>query len=246
MSKKCSKCKIEKTDDNYDKSKITKNGLYSTCKSCRKEYREKNKELLKSKNKEYYDKIKNTEEHKNKAKEYYLKNRSKKIKYAKEYFERNRSEVINRQNVWSKRKQEYDHSFKLTNKIRRIIRRTLEGRKSKSIEYIGVSSVEDFIRIMTDKCDNKNWIADNYHLDHIWQVHWFSNSLKDNPEEISKLIHHHKNLRPIPKEENCNRPKNDFSCLDLSDFPIYEKYLNSNILENIKTHFKLTRCFQES
>lgn len=237
MNKICSKCGVLKEDSCFGKCKNVKSGLYPSCKDCRKKYRIDNIDFVKTQNKEYYERVKNSEEFKDKAHKYYLRVKTKKIEYAKSYFKKNKSKVLKRQNDWVKHKKEINPSFRLTQKIRRIIRRTLERKNSRSIEYVGVSNVDEFINLLTNKCENKNWLNDGYHLDHIWQVHWFEEALKENPELISKIIHNHKNLRPIPKIENFNRPKDDFSCLDINDLPIYEPYLNMNILNKINRYF---------
>ena len=56
--KKCSKCGIDKKEENFDQCKNVKSGLYPSCKECRKKYRINNREFLKEKNKNYYNKIK--------------------------------------------------------------------------------------------------------------------------------------------------------------------------------------------
>jgi hypothetical protein len=237
MTKECSKCKVEKEVSCFDKCKNVKSGLYPSCKDCRKEYRLQNLLLIKDKNKVYYESVKSTDEFKSKSRNYYLKNRIKKINYSKEYFKSNKEHVIKRQNTWVKNKMERDPTFKLTQRIRRIIRRTLERKNSRSIDYIGVSNYEEFFKLLTDKCDNKNWSDEKYHLDHIWQVHWFEDALHKNPEHVSRIIHNHKNLRPISPSENFNRSKSDFTALNKEDFYIYEQYLNSDICKEIKQYF---------
>jgi len=241
MVKDCSKCKIEKDESEFGKCKNVKSGLYPSCKECRKKYRIDNSSFIKEKNHLYYSEVKHTDEYKSKSRDYYLKNRDSKINYAKEYFKANKEVVIKRQNLWVKNKMEIDPSFKLTQRIRRIIRRTLERKTSRSIEYIGVSNYEEFIYLITSKCENLNWLEDKYHLDHIWQVHWFEESLKKDPEKVSRIIHNHKNLRAIPPSENFNRSKYDFSILKEEDFQIYSEYLNVDIYNQIVKHFDCKR-----
>ena len=72
--KKCSKCKIEKGFDSFNKSKSNKDGLHYVCKDCRKKERI-NKDDIKNKNNEYYKNNKDILLIKNK--EYRLKNKEK-------------------------------------------------------------------------------------------------------------------------------------------------------------------------
>jgi hypothetical protein len=53
MIKICTKCKIEKELSEFSKDKTQKDGLRNKCKSCCKEYRQANKEIIKEKNKKY-------------------------------------------------------------------------------------------------------------------------------------------------------------------------------------------------
>jgi hypothetical protein len=47
MVKVCTKCKVEKELTEFHKDKRSKDGLRSKCKSCRRKYREANKERMK-------------------------------------------------------------------------------------------------------------------------------------------------------------------------------------------------------
>jgi hypothetical protein len=118
----------------------------------------------------------------------------------------------------------------------RLFARKLFARDKKSIYYLGVKSAEEFIELMNQKTSNKNWIQDDYHIDHIWPVHWFSEALKENAEKTCLMINHHSNLRPIRAEENLIRSKQDFDILKYEDFAKYKNYLNISILEEIKLY----------
>lgn len=58
LSKKCTNCNLEKKLTDYYKNSYSKDGFYSTCKTCRKEkdreYRILNKDKIKVKQKRYY------------------------------------------------------------------------------------------------------------------------------------------------------------------------------------------------
>ena len=83
MVKFCNKCKTEKELSEFSKDKRNKCGLKSQCKSCEREYKQSNKEIIKEwrkeYNKEYY------QANKEKMKEYYQANKERMKEYQKEY-----------------------------------------------------------------------------------------------------------------------------------------------------------------
>lgn len=234
--KKCSKCGIDKKEEDFDQCKNVKSGLYPSCKECRKKYRINNREFLKEKNKNYYNKIKKDDDFLNKRKAYYKKNKNKIIRTSKINYEKKRDLYNQKRNIRIKYRIKKEPEFKLIKNIRRMINRIIENKNQKSIHYLGVNSPKEFIDLMNQKTINKNWIKDKYHIDHIWQVHWFSESLKQNPEKICSIINHHSNLRPIPALENLARDKKDFDILQYDDFIKYKNYLNSDIVKEIKLY----------
>ena len=74
--KVCSKCKIEKDIDQYNKKRGNKDVLSYYCKDCasinNKLYKDKNRDIYREKSKEYY--WNNKEYFKENAKEYYKEN----------------------------------------------------------------------------------------------------------------------------------------------------------------------------
>jgi hypothetical protein len=239
MTKECSKCGQVKSIEHFDKCKLVKSGLYPSCKVCRKEWRASHKETTKIKDKEYYDRIKDTEEYKQKWDIYYAKNKEKIKSRVRAHYNDNRTIMNKRANERKSKKYYNDESFNLLCKIRSMIPRTIKGRKCKSIHYVGVETAKQFLDIMSTKTNNPNWINDKYQIDHIWQVHWFEDALRNDPEAVSRIIHNHSNLRPIPANENINRDKFDYTCLSLRDLEKYKPYLNKNILQQIENYFIL-------
>jgi hypothetical protein len=234
--KQCSKCGVQKNEKKFDQCKNVKSGLYPSCKECRKKYRTENKEFLKQKNKDYYDGVKQDNDFLNKRKMYYKKNKDAIMERSKINYNKNRNLYNKKRNLRIKFRLENEPEFKLIKTIRRMINRVLTTKNQKSIYYLGVKSAEEFIDLMNQKTSNKNWIKEGYHIDHIWQVHWFSEALKENAEKICLIINHHSNLRPIQAEENLIRSKQDFSILKYEDFAKYKDYLNISILEEIKLY----------
>jgi hypothetical protein len=103
--KKCNKCLVEKELSCFSKDKNRKDGHYSICKGCKKEYRLNNTELIDNYKKKYYkeNKILILE----KSKEYYLDNKDIKIKKSKLYYEKNKKTQRIRQKQYYFNNKEY-------------------------------------------------------------------------------------------------------------------------------------------
>lgn len=106
----CTTCQLEKTIDNYSKSKRNRGGFSNKCKTCKKEYdkayTKKNKEKISKRRKKYYktikkhkkeyDKVyreKNKERYAEQKKQYYQKNKEKLKKYYKKYRKENAEKI---------------------------------------------------------------------------------------------------------------------------------------------------------
>ena len=74
--KRCSRCKIEKELDEFNKSKSTKDGLQNMCKLCQKQYQ-------KEYQKQYY------QLNREKKKQYFQRNKEKRNQYTNQYYHRN-------------------------------------------------------------------------------------------------------------------------------------------------------------
>jgi hypothetical protein len=185
-------------------------GNYAYCKECTKKYIKRYKDLdFPSDNKRSF--------------------------YARKYHQSEKGKLTTKQ--YRKFKME-NPAFKLRLNLSNMIVRVLKNNKTKTyLDYLGVDSCEDFISLMSAKTSNKNWLTENYHIDHIWQCHWFSEKILDNAEFISRLINNHKNLRPLPAKENFSRDRFDFIPLKKEDFPLYKDYLNPDIKEKIEIYF---------
>lgn len=94
-TKICTKCKIEKSIDEFTNSKNNKDGKSYQCRECNsiqnKEYREKNKDNIKDYKKEMYEK--NRENVLQQRKEYYEKNRDMVLDRVNKYTDINREEI---------------------------------------------------------------------------------------------------------------------------------------------------------
>jgi hypothetical protein len=240
IGKNCSKCKEFKLYSFFVVNNSAKDGKSSRCKACKKNERIDNREYINKQNKEYYKRVKHTDRYREAYDVYYKKNSTAIKKRVKDHYQRNKETMSKKANVRKSRRYHSDNNFNLLCKIRAMIIRTIKGRKCKSVYYVGVNTPEEFLNIMNSKCNNPNWISDKYQIDHIWQVHWFTDALEKDPENVSKIIHNHKNLRPIPASENINRDKYDYTSLCIEDFEIYKPYINKNILIQISDHFSIS------
>lgn len=75
MNKICTKCKIEKSTDEFYKDKRKSDGLRSWCKSCQKEDNKKREPMYNETRKNY--RVKNQDEYRAKKREYYYQNKEK-------------------------------------------------------------------------------------------------------------------------------------------------------------------------
>jgi len=83
----CSRCRKEKYFNEFSIDKSRKDGYSYWCKFCVKQYRQKNKKILKQKSKQYYQK--NKKYKKEYDKQYYQKNKKTIAKYNKQYYKNN-------------------------------------------------------------------------------------------------------------------------------------------------------------
>jgi hypothetical protein len=218
--KTCSKCKIEKSFEEYRKNNCTKSGYRSVCKICDNKYYQENKIKIKDKQKLYLEQ--NKEALKNKSKEYYKTNsvliREKNKKYyednkekisltKKEYKLKNkeRINIINKE-YYHKRivvDEKYKFNLNVKNLIRGSFSRACNGnyKKSDKTEKILGCTVEEF-SIYLQNLFTEGMCFQNYgkwHLDHIYPI-----SLAKTKEEIIKL-NHYTNFQPLWAEDNIKK-----------------------------------------
>jgi len=86
-TKTCPKCRVEKTTEEFNRCKSTRDGLQSQCKACRKAYREANREKIADRDKVYYEA--NREKIMEQVAAWQKVNREKVVGYKKAYREAN-------------------------------------------------------------------------------------------------------------------------------------------------------------
>jgi hypothetical protein len=104
MLKKCNKCLLDKELSCFAKDKNRKDGHYSICKSCKKEYNLNNIKSIKISKKKYYQD--NRDDILQKSKENYLVSKDNKLKYSKTYYEKNKEiQSIRQKNYYNNNKE---------------------------------------------------------------------------------------------------------------------------------------------
>jgi hypothetical protein len=231
--KTCSKCKEEKPFSEFSKNKNSKDGLQSYCKICvkkiDKEYKEKNKNILKEKSKEYY------QNNINSIKEYYQKNKEKFDQYQKQYYQENKKEQIqksikrNKENKqkyslslisWKEKNKEIlrekrkiymkqyrlNPNYKLRENIGHYIYRSLKEigslKNDTYKKYLGCS-IEEYKQYLESLfTPEMNW--ENYGRNKYWEIdHIIPLSSFDlTLEEEQKKAFHYSNTQPMKIFDN--------------------------------------------
>lgn len=253
--KTCECCQLNKPENEFLYKKNPKNKKikeHSVCHSCNakrlslksKEWVSKNREREKasrqkrmqdpayaSRQREYFRNYRKN--NKDKCTEWTLKSRHR----SKEAMQKH-NEVAKR---YQKKVREEKRGQYLLIKMRRHFRRICDGTKAKkSFSYIGVSSVEEFVSLMSSRTDNPNWLSDGYEIDHFWQMNWFYEFFNKNPEmaeDFYALIHHHSNIRPLEKSVNAKRSFYDFSSLKIEDFEKFKPFMDEAIVVGLQYYF---------
>lgn len=198
----CTKCKIEKSFDNFSKDSNGKFGFKSSCKFCISQYQKNNKERIHRQQKEYR---KNSVHIK---KEYYENNKEKIQLYQRKYRELNKEKLYEQRKSWRDNRLKNDPLFKFSCNVRTLIgnsfkRGNNQFRKNAKSEAILGCTIEEFKSYIESKFKyNMSWENRNeWHLDHIYPV-----SLATSEEEIVRL-NHYTNFQPLWAEDNISKGK---------------------------------------
>lgn len=203
----CSKCKINKTIDNFHKGRVE-------CKSCNKKYKSENKEKISLQKQKYYleNKIyilnrckeyrrKNEEIVKERARKSARKNRGKRKLYYKNYLSKEENKQKKRDYENNCRKN--DLNFKLKKNLRGRVSAAVRGiYKSRSTMELLGCSIEYFKEHLENQFDNDmSWVNYGYrgwHVGHISPCENFDLRL----EEEQRKCFHYTNLKPQWGKEN--------------------------------------------
>jgi len=207
MEKTCCKCKHVQSVSEFGKLAKSPDGLRYDCRSCRKDYRECNKDKINQKLKAYY------QEHKDvllvQNREYRLANKDviniQRKEYrnrpdVKEHIKQKQREYLPKRKADMKNKYSNDINYRLRVTIRSKLWEALKkGKQHSSLSYLGCD-LEFFKQWIEFRFDEnmtwENW-GSYWHIDHILPI----NAFKDN-HDTNKFCFHWTNLQPLTAFEN--------------------------------------------
>ena len=184
-SRICTKCGEEKSLEEFDKQAKGKYGKRATCKLCRKQHYEANKEKAKEYQKQYRE-----------------ANKEKKAEYDKQYHQANKEKIVEYKNEWTRNRRQNDEQFRIRKNLSGLLQKTLKTakttKKNSTLTYIGCTI--EFMKEHLNSTKKPDW-GDDLHIDHIIPSSLFDHT---NEEEIKKCWNW-RNLRYLPAEENISK-----------------------------------------
>jgi len=209
-TKTCTKCGVEKDVVEFDKDKTKKDGLFSWCKSCKKEYREANREKIHKYNNKYYEV--NHEREISRVKEYREANHEEILVRRREAYQYNIEEIRAqtrtpeyRAKVNKRYKKRYkeDPLFRIANNLRSRVKMALKAQGAKkftsTMDLIGCSP--EFLTKHLEKQIRTGTNREDYHVDHIIPCALFDLT----KEEEQRLCFHWTNLQLLLGPENMSK-----------------------------------------
>jgi hypothetical protein len=221
-TKICYNCKIPQELSNFGLLKNSPDNHRYDCKSCRKEYRSKNKNRIKEKQKEYYSKNKSILSEKNK--QYRVEHKEEIFIQRKEY--RNREDIkkhikaknreylpIRSEKIKEKRKT--DLNFRISQVLRSKIHKVIRGQKTSCSNLLGCDMLflKKWIEFRFDDKMNWNNLGTYWEIDHILPINAFDFMI----ENEKTICFHWTNLQPLTCIENRRK----------TDKIMYHYYLNN-------------------
>jgi hypothetical protein len=207
QNKKCPKCKESKSFEHFGKDKRSKSGLQVYCKSCRKKYRQANKETIAINQKAYRQANKETIATQEKRwrqankegfaaqqKSYYESNKDVFKRRHKRYYEANKKDCISKSNSYTKNRYATDPMFRTMCILRHQTRRLGDCKNDSTIKIIGCSAKEFWEMNGSPSVEELN----NLHIDHIIPLSWFDMTNEDHVRVAS----HHTNLQYLTADDN--------------------------------------------
>jgi hypothetical protein len=197
--KKCSKCKQEKSLNEYSKDSSRKDGISAICKPCRNIL--SNKWLNKNKE-EYYAKRKGkyNEYYKNRYTNFTPEQRQKQREYLNKWGKENKDKV----NGYKNKMRKNNPIFRLKESIRTRIYQFLKGKKDESMEYLLGCDIEFYKKYLEKQfTPEMNWgnYGTYWEIDHIKMLSTFNlENLVERKEAFTFT-----NTRPLPIKENRQR-----------------------------------------
>jgi hypothetical protein len=177
--KKCSRCRIEKEFNEFNKLKSGKFGLSSHCKLCQSKYDYENREKFLS---------------------YHKEKRSKELEKFKIYDKKYKSENREKQNLYRKNKWKKDINFRIKDQLSGRIHFYLKkhsGKTDKTLNYLGcsISFYKEYLESLFLPQFNWGNYGVVWEIDHIKPISSFDLTKNEN---IYKAFNY-KNTRPLFK-----------------------------------------------
>lgn len=217
-TKVCSKCGVERALCEFSKNKNTKDGLQTTCKSCAKAYREKNKERINKRGRVRYatkrtkllkDKQLYYQENKQRIKAYEKANKTKIAARMKKYRKENREKIATYQRAYERKRKSIDPAYRLRKNVSSAVSAACkkQGNTKGGATFLALPySPHDLVEHLERQFDDKmNW--DNYgsywDVDHIYPQSLLPYDSLDHPnfQKCWALD----NLQPLEKMENIKK-----------------------------------------
>lgn len=247
--KKCSKCHEFKPYACFWKLKTSADGLYSSCKTCKKNYRdaETSKERIKNYNKTYRES--NSETVKNLTADWRLNNKGHISDYNKKY----KSEKKDRIRAQKKSRYHADDAYRLTDNLRSRLKYALNGitKSLSTFQLVGMESGDKVIKYLYLKSPQfENVPFADLEIDHIIPCSIYD---FNNPDH-QRACFHFTNLQLLRPDDNRlksdNVPENfDFQTnlekqLELIDTIESSKLSSEEVLEmqNDGRLFEVINC----
>ena len=204
QTKICTKCKEEKDLNLFDKSSKMKSGYCSSCKLCKKQYRDENREHTSIYKKEY-------RKNKKEVLDVYCTTNKEKInERSREYYRKNKRLLNEKSRIYQKNKREKDLLFKMTSNIRNLIvgsfkRGKNQFHKDANTENILGCTIEEFIDHLQSLFTEGMSLENHGRCEECWNIdHKIPISSAKTEEEIIKL-NHYTNLQPLWRGDNLSK-----------------------------------------
>jgi len=163
-------------------------------------WREENKDRKSEVNKRWYRE--NKERHLGRAKLYYKNNKEKITKINLAWKSRNQQKMREYKNEWMRERRIKDPDFKMMEKMRGMIARTLANKTERTQDVLGYTASD--LRTHLERQFTKGMTWDNYgdwHIDHIYPISKFIDEGTTDPKKINCLS----NLRPMWSADNIRK-----------------------------------------
>ena len=203
-TKVCTKCNEEKEFGEFNKNKDGKFGVTSVCKSCKRAYREENKEAISVQKRTHYEQNKDVVLEKNR--EYYNENKETISVQHHEYYNENKEKLIQNGVNYRRIRLAEDPLFRLIHNMRTRVNHAIKansGEKAeKTMELLGCSVQHVRDHLESQFTEGMTWETQGeWHVDHIRPCASFD--LED-PEEQKKCFHW-TNLQPLWALDNLRK-----------------------------------------